>query len=138
MQEYEMLEERARVMNIGIDDFEFQHALSIAYEDDGEYSIGMDMRRLDTIAKRTVALAHELGHIESCSLYTAIAPFDTVGRCEHRAWKWVITEMLPANRLFTAIRKAGGQLWEVAEDFEVTQELIERAIEYYHTKGITE
>jgi Domain of unknown function (DUF955). len=122
------------------DIFVYQHALAgvnaIAFQSQGEYVIAIDTKSIVTEAEQAVILAHELGHIERGALYNNLTPYETIDRCEHKAWTATIERLAPVRKLKAAIRSCGGRLWEVAEDLGVTEDLINRAIAHYRTKGI--
>ena len=109
--------------------------LAMAFQIGCESAIAIDLERLETVSSQAVTLAHEIGHIETGSLNTLYDRFTPPGRYEYQAWRWAIRRLLPRTKLMRAIVDDGGRLWEVAEDLGVTEALIERAIEYYESKG---
>ncbi len=76
--------------------------------------------------------AEELGHHFTSLLYTI--PGQTffhyrerlkISRSEHRALKWAAQQLIPKERLFAAVKKGISQPWELAEHFDVTDEMIQ-------------
>lgn len=131
----EALEEYAVEHDIYIHPHAVAGSLAIAFSARDESAVAIDYAKIETRAEQAVILVHEMGHIEADALNSARSPYDTEGRNERRAWKWAIRELLPVERLTEAVRSAQGRLWEVAEDLGVTQEFVERAIEYYRTQA---
>lgn len=131
MTQYELARQYATQKKISVHDFSFSAFSSCAIELDERYAIGLDQRQLETESERLVAITHELGHIETASLVSMRGPFDPVERNEHRAWKWTIERLLPRDRLKKSLRECGGRLWDVAEQFDVTEALVRRALSQY-------
>ncbi len=109
-------------------------AIAIQYND-GDYIV-LDRRRTRPLRQRKVALAHEIGHHLTGSLYFANSPFETRERCENRANRWAIRELLPLDELRAAARQGITEPWELAEHFEVTEDFVRRALAYYDACGI--
>lgn len=107
-------------------------AMSIKYQDQA-YAI-VDFVKIERRPEQTVALCHELGHIETNSMRSLNEPFVPPGVNEYRAWKWTIKRLLPREKLQYTIAACDGRLWDVAEELDVTPALVERAIHYYQTK----
>ena len=84
--------------------------------------ITVDPRRNDTNAKKAVAIAHEMGHIRTSTFPPAK---DT------RAWRWAIKTLLPRRLLTFMLRKCDGHRWEVAEELDLPEEFVERAMVLY-------
>lgn len=56
---------------------------------------------------------------------------DLEGRHEERADRWAIRTLLPAQELCTALENGLVELYQLAEHFGVTEELVLRAFAYY-------
>lgn len=75
-------------------------------------------------------LAEELGHyFTSAGIGVPVIHVLYRGRVkltqdEYRALRWAAQYLIPLNRLIQAIRSGIRQLWELAEYFHVTEELI--------------
>lgn len=98
------------------------------------YIIGIDTKEM-TKAQERVHLAHEMGHCETGAVYDARVPLKTRGRCEHEANVWAIKELLPKEELRKAFKRGIVEVWELAEEFEVTEDFIRLACKYYFNRG---
>ncbi len=99
--------------------------------DSGACYIGMDNAVCDGGVRERVHLAHELGHCVTGSFYNIHAKVDSRRRHENRADKWAIKQLIPVDALDDAIAQGDTQLWELAERFGVTEELMRKAVCYY-------
>lgn len=127
----DQLEQYAHEREIEICDVRFREVRSMAMEYRGAYSIAMDSCQLTEEKEQNAALLHELGHIETGTLHP-ISSYDSPGKGEYKAWKWAILRALPEERLRRVIADCGGRLWEAAEELDVTEQMIKRAMEHYH------
>ena len=104
-------------------------------ESDGECAIFIEEGAFETDADRTVASAHEKGHCDSGAFYTVHTPFETRGRCERRAWKRAIAELIPFDELMDAVDACrtvdGVTVYDLAEHLSVTPEFVTQAVEQY-------
>ena len=99
----------------------YDSAVNCSAELDGSYFIGL---KEGTERDRTVALAHELGHIETNAFYNPLCPCQSVGQCEAKARKWALKKLLPEQELIKAIREGCTETWQLAERFNVTEDFI--------------
>ena len=104
-------------------------------DDDKNCFIAIDPMQLESVADEKTKLAHELGHCVRGAFYNRYTKFDDMRRHEYRADKWAIKKLLPKSDLEAAL-KDGMQLWELAEKFEVTEDLIKKAMWIYFDKEI--
>ena len=105
------------------------HSVSVITES-GKCFIGIDPFQIETNAEEKVHLAHELGHCETGSFYSLDSPLEIRQKNENRADRWAINRLVPADELNFIIQTVS-QPWELAEYFDVTEEFILKAIEYY-------
>lgn len=107
-------------------------SLSMSIEINNHCYIGIDSH-FDNLSmhKRKTMLAHELGHCETASFYKIYSPLELISRHEHRADKWAIEKLLPKNEMEEAIHNGYVEVWELAEYFDVTEELIKKALFIY-------
>lgn len=96
--------------------------------------IGLDLRKLPTLAQENTAAVHELGHVTTGSFYTVFSPFDERRRCEIRADRAAITRHIDPAELNRLLEQEKRPLWEIAEHFGFTEEFIRKAICLY-TQG---
>ena len=105
-------------------------ALSIPLPD-GACAVAIDPSKLGGTADETEKLAHELGHCATGAFYNRNAPLDERGRCETRAERWAIRQVLPYESLKRAMRQGFTEPAQLAEYFEVSEQMVQKAIEYY-------
>lgn len=107
------------------------HNTAVAAQCDGGEYIAMDFRHLHRARHHKTVLAHELGHIETGSLYLCSSPYETRSRCEALATRWAIETLLPFDRLRDAMRDGYTEIWELAEYFNVDESLVHAACLHY-------
>lgn len=98
---------------------------------DGTCAIALDPTKFQSEQDELWKLAHELGHCETGSFYCRHTPFDERGRHERRAERWAIRKLLPFEDLNKAVGQGIREAWELAEYFELPEDLILEAVEYY-------
>lgn len=89
--------------------------------------IGMDVDKLDTSAGELVCLAHEMGHCLTGSFYTTDSDLILRRRCEERADRWAIRQLVPLEELKRAM-EAGLPPHELAEYFGVPEPFLEKCV----------
>lgn len=129
------LAEREDIM-VDCFDLEKRESLSIR-DDDGRCYIAIDPMRLRSSVEEKDKLGHEMGHCCTGSFYNRYAAFDVRQRHENRADKWEIEVMVPKEAFFDAVRRGVTELWELAEHFEVTERLMEKAMCWYKYGRLT-
>ena len=82
-------------------------------------------------AHKNAVLAHELGHCETLSFYDEKSPFSRLQRCENRADKWAVRHCIPEDE-FRRCVASGRAIWEIAEIFEVDEDLVMKAALLYY------
>ena len=105
-------------------------SMSIMLED-GSCFIGIDAAVQDGDIQERVHIAHELGHCVTGSFYNIYAAIDHRQRHENRADKWAISQLIPVEELDEAVANGCTELWDLADWFGVTEELIKKAVCYY-------
>lgn len=105
-------------------------AVSVMDETDGSCAIAINPFKLENSADEKYKLAHELGHCECGAFYNRYSQFDLVTKHERRADRWAIKKLLPKEELRAAIRDCRNKS-EIAEMFEVPEELVDKAVCYY-------
>ena len=93
--------------------------------------IGMDDAICDGAVQERVHLGHELGHCLTGSFYNRYAAVDSRRRHENRADKWAVRALIPVELLDDAIAQGCTELWEIADRFGVTEELMRKAVCLY-------
>lgn len=122
----------ATAEGIRIDNFELDRStLSLAIYINGKYAIALDLTKLKTMAEITSALAHEIGHCETHSFYNVYSPFDVRSKHEARADEWAIKNLIPKDELIKEFKKGIVEIWELAERFNVTEQMMIKACRFY-------
>jgi len=111
-----------------------REALSILTPD-GMF-IAVDKDKIGTPEQWIVVTMHEAGHCATGSFYTEKFPFETRRRLEERADRWAIKKLVPEAELNEAVSKGITSPWELAEHFNVTEEFIRKAVEYYECRSL--
>lgn len=119
---------RADAQGIEIDDVPMRSLTSVSFP---QGWIALDTAKLQTTAEHKSILAHELGHVETGSFYNIYSSFDLRAKQERRADKAAIKMLVPFKRLLSAMRSACCEVWQLAEYFDVTEELINKALVLY-------
>lgn len=92
--------------------------------------IGLDEREM-TDAEKKVHLAHEIGHCETGAFYNMYSPIDNRGKNERKADVWAIKKLLSKQKLMKAFQSGITEIWELAEEFSLTEDFIRKAYNYY-------
>ena len=93
--------------------------------------IGMDVDKLETSAQETVCLAHEMGHCLTGSFYTVDTGLQQRQRCEERADRWAMGQLVPLEELKQVLQGGITCTYELAEHFDVPEPFLCRCIQYY-------
>jgi len=122
----------AAQQNIPILPFPLEKTGSMSVMDErGRCFIGLDPNLRDGGTQERVHLSHELGHCLTGSFYNRYAAIDHRRRHENRADKWAIRKLLTVDQLDDAIAEGCTELWQLADRFGVTEELIKKAVCLY-------
>lgn len=105
-------------------------APSMAICDEGECAIIFDESKIKSTSMRIVCMAHELGHCETMSFYNEHT-LETRPRMEYRANKWAINKLLPKDEMEEAMEQGYEELWELAEYFNVSEDMVKFAFWVY-------
>lgn len=105
-------------------------SLSAPFPDES-CAICIDPTKLTGSSDEKMKLSHELGHCETLAFYHAHSPMETVGRQEHKARIWQIQHLIPKEELDAAVKRHLHEVWELAECFGVSEDLMREAITYY-------
>lgn len=131
MKELKSLYRLAEKRNIEIITLPLPETASMSIELQDACYIGIDNAVLDTSAEERTHLAHELGHCITGSFYNRHTQFDIRQRHENRADKWAVRRLIPKSDLDEAIASGYTELWELADFFGVTEDLIKKAVCLY-------
>ncbi len=100
-------------------------------EPGGNCTVGMDTALPEDTPAQRVCLAHELGHCLTGSFYNIYAPLDLREKHEHRANAWAVRHLVPQEQLQNALSRGYTQIWELAEQFNVTEDFMRKALRLY-------
>ena len=132
------LYEFAEQHNIDVDWCLLKRAESLSVPLYDGFAIAIDPTRVASRAEEKDKLGHEVGHCMTGSFYSRHAPLDERGRCEERANRWEINNVLPFDDLREAVRSGLTALNELAEHFCMPETFIRRALDYYTgPRGLT-
>ena len=99
-------------------------------------NIGIDVNQVETLAEEKESFAHELGHCMKNAFYTGKSSYELRSQKEYRADKWAVQTLLPYNELLIALKKGITEIWEIAEYFDVTENIVKKALKIYESKLI--
>lgn len=129
------LYEIAEKSNIRVDEFRLsQDTKSLAVYIDGKYAVALDVSKLKTNADIVAALAHELGHCKTHSFYNINNILDVRTKHEYNADKWACENLLPKDEMLEAFHQGYVEVWQLAEYFEVSENLVKKALWIYFDK----
>ena len=98
--------------------------------DEGNCYIGIDKRDMSE-AEEIVNTAHEVGHCVTGSFYNKYSEFDLISKHERRADIWAIKKLISKDELIDAFEHNILEIWELAEYFNLTEDFIRKACQYY-------
>jgi len=114
--------------NIEILSFDLPLVCSMSHmTSDRDCYIGIDYNRIESQREERTILAHEIGHCTQGAFYNRYSKVDIKSRHEYRANKWAVGTLIPFDEILEALTKGYEQVWELAEYFEVTEDLVKKA-----------
>lgn len=124
--------------NNGVDVYYFpmeSNAKGLAFPDG---CIVMDTDKIENEIEEKETAYHEWAHIKTGSFYNLYSPFDIKAKQEKRALKETIINLIPLKNFIEAVNSGITECWELAELFEVSEELMLKAMKMYYNvvKGI--
>lgn len=123
--------------NIEIIPFPLPKTKSLSIQtDDFDCYIGIDESEMLTSAEKKTRLAHELGHCTQGAFYNRWSKFDLISRHEYRADRWACEKLLPKSEMEAAMEQGYREVWQLAEYFDVTEDLVRKACWIYFDKII--
>lgn len=97
----------------------------------GDYAMAVDFDNIDSLAEETVVVYHEAGHIMTGATHKVASSQDLIERHENKAWKWAVEHLISADELNSAVAAGHTEIWDLAEQFGVTEEFMRKAVCYY-------
>lgn len=116
---------------IDIDMFPMKSVKAVSIPLSDRCAIAVDDRKMRDEAELKTTLAHEIGHCETGTFYTAPTYLELRSRYEYRADKWAVKKLIPQTELESAMRCGESEIWQLAEHFGVEEELVEKALYIY-------
>lgn len=130
--ELDELYQLAKEKNIKVMDFPLPENTAVTLNMGEDSFVGVDPAVFGSKCREKVVLAHELGHIETDSVYSFKSEKNLRNSKEQKAEKWAIERLIPKEELFSQIKKIGyTDVPTLAVHFEVTEEFMDKAIKYY-------
>ncbi|MBQ6432161.1 MAG: ImmA/IrrE family metallo-endopeptidase [Oscillospiraceae bacterium] len=114
-------------------DFPLAHSASMSIEEGEACFIDIDRAQIRTEADERSRLAHELGHCVTGSFYSRYTAVDCRQRHENRADKRAIRRLLSVTDLDKAVAAGYTELWQLADYFGITEDLIKKPCATTHT-----
>lgn len=99
--------------------------------DGGKYAIFLDFSKIKSTRLLRGVCCHELGHAATGAVHKIDSPFETVGRSEYRANRYVAQRFLTPEDFREAFDAGYTEPWLLAEYFELPEEDVRRAYEYW-------
>ena len=116
-------------INVYCFDLPMTHSMSVC--SNGKSYVALDPFTFNSSAEEIYFLAHELGHCLTGSFYNRFSEIDIRAKHELRADKWAIKKLIPKDELMYAFEHGVIEPWDLAEYFDVTEDFILKAVEYY-------
>lgn len=116
--------------NINIIDFKMKNKAIIGCID-SNYTIGLNYSIIDNSNEEKTILAEELGHYYTNTLYSSSYSKEEISKREFRALKWAFKTLVPLKKLLQLYNNGYRYTYEFAEELGVTEDLIEKAYNYY-------
>jgi len=120
----------AQVDNIPIYSYDLKGIESLSLPLKNKCFIAIDPMLIKSYSDEKVKLAHELGHCETGSFYNEYTSLDIRGKHERRADCWAIKKLIPKEELEKAYKNCRNR-YELSEYFGVTEDFMQKALEYY-------
>ena len=128
--ELKKLYELADKENIDVIDFKMKNKAIIGCINDN-YTIGINYSNIDDSCEEKCILAEELGHYYTNSFYNYNFSKEEIDKREFRATKWAFKTLIPFTILKQLYKKGCRYTCEFAEELGVTEDLVEKAYNYY-------
>lgn len=103
-------------------------------DDDLNCYIGLDYDQIHSTAEEKRKLAHEIGHCETGAFYNQYSDLDIISKHEYSADKWACEKLLPKEEMIRAFELGYVEVWQIAEYFDVTEDLVRKAAWIYFDK----
>ena len=116
--------------NINVINFKMKNKAIIGCVNNN-YSSGLNYSIIKNSSEEKTILAEELGHYYCNALYNSNYSNTEISKKEFRATKWAFKSLVPFKKLKELYEEGCRYSYEFAEELGVTEELIEKAYNYY-------
>ena len=99
--------------------------------DRGKTAIFLDFSQIPTTRMLRGVCCHEMSHVATGALHKAGSPYELVERSEYRANRYTAQTVLTVSAFREAFARGCRELWELAEYFELPEQDIEKALQYW-------
>lgn len=119
--------------NIRIDKMKLEYCPALYVKYKGLDCIAIDYSKIQNKIEERCIIAHEIAHQKTGTIYDKNTSIINKRRAEYRADKRMIYDIIPLNDLKSFIMQNKPQYkCEIAEEFGVTEELIEKTLKIYN------
>lgn len=108
-------------------------AFSVKYRE--VRGIAYDNSQMDNSAEAYVVLTHEYLHHEENAMNHIADPVAEVHHTESYIRGYELKRLVPLDDLKGCLEKGLVDLWEIAEELEITEAVLKKAIEKYRNEG---
>ena len=115
--------------------FKNQNQKAVTIQMNQRYAIFVDAESVPTTAEESCIVAHELGHCDTGSTHAVFSPLDLVAKHEYAANKEAVHRLVPYADMLKAIRSGYTEVWQLADQFNVTEDFIRLADYIYRCEG---
>lgn len=112
------------------------HIDAATIEIGGQYAVFANFFKFKSIPELKLMLIHELGHCVTGATHKISSDYDLIEQHELKADKYAATKYLPPESLAAAFNAGYTQIWELAEWFDLPEEFISWAVDYYKNNGL--
>lgn len=113
----------------------FNESISLM-DDDLKCYIGIDYDLIKNSSDEKRKLAHEIGHCIKGAFYNRHSKHDLISKHEYSADKWACENLLPKNEMQEAFEKGYVELWQLADYFDVPEDLVKKAMWIHFDKEV--
>lgn len=100
-------------------------------EHQGRYGLFLDVEQCGGLRKMKEVLAHELGHCATGCTHRLSSQWDIIEKHEYKANRWAFETYFPPQEIAAAIQAGYTENWQLAEWFDMPEEFIQKAVDYY-------
>lgn len=97
----------------------------------GNFGLFLNIGKIHSLRQEKEAVVHEWAHIVSDATYGVDAPEAVRHKAEETARREELKELLPFDEMRGVVQSGVTQIFELSEYFNVSEEKVSEAIEYY-------